>query len=409
MKFDTHHNHTKMKFSQIKPWIRVAIYSTSVISCFYYCMYNSYTLFKLFMPFMGTYFTVDLFIEPNVQYKIHHLARIYIFAYTYYYQVELEYAAPLLSCMLLTEISNLFLVSRYWIKESSYLYYANNAMFYLTFAKYRVHGIYYGLIHHTSGMYAFVDKYTPNSIPGFGIIMSVYILYGLNLYWFAYINRKAYNMLVKHKWINSEKICQYMCSYTYCVSIPVSIFVYKANYTVPYVYEILAISALALTSYYYHYGQYQVLETGKELPNNYGIMLVDNMALNARAFSSLYVNYYTSPNSRVVYSIAGFGHVSSVLLVVYTMYRNSQNKFATKDAFYMNVYRMCFYPLFIDMVFNCINTTREYYNPILLVNWFVVCIFLVEPFDKLNHAAFHLLLMKHTYYQCVMNAHNNIQ
>jgi hypothetical protein len=149
-----------MKFSQIKPFISLVMYSTSVISCFYYWMYNSCAVFKVFMPLMGTYFAIDLFIEPNVQYKIHHLACVYIFVYGY------------------------------------------------------------------------------------------------------------------------------------------------AN---------------------------------------------------------------------------------------------------------QNVYRFCFYPLCIDMVFNCMNSTREYYNPVLLVNWFIICVFIAEPFDKLNHIAFHLLLNKNTYYQCLMNIHNNIQ
>jgi hypothetical protein len=118
----------------------------------------------------------------------------------------MEDISPLFYYMTLTEISNVFLVSQQWIQRSSYLYYANKVAFYITFAKFRVHDIYHGLIHRNSSMYLLVDKYTPNSIPGIGLIMSIYILYGLNLYWFAYINRKAYELLSNQQ--SKDKIAE---------------------------------------------------------------------------------------------------------------------------------------------------------------------------------------------------------
>jgi hypothetical protein len=397
-----------MKFSQIKPFISLAMYSTSVISCIYYWMYNSCAIFKIFIPLMGAYFTIDLFIEPSIQYKIHHLACIYIFVYGYTTQAKIEDAAPLLYYIVMMEISSLFLVSRYWIKESSYLFYVNKAMFYLTFAKFRIHDVYYGVLHHTSELYPLIDNNTPNSISGNLLIACLYVLYGMNVYWFIYMNSKMYDMFMKNAWFNSEIVCEHISSYTCYLGIPICMVTYMSNYTLPYLYETLGVSFLAITSYYYHYDKYLSLKSGKD-NINYTLMLVDNVAVNTRVFSSVYVNYYNNPNSHIVFSVSGFGHLSSILLVAYTMYRNSQNKYPTKTRFYQVIYSLCFYPLFIDTVFNCANSTREYYNPVLLVNWFIICVFIAEPFDKLNHIAFHILLNKNTYYQCLMNIHNNRQ
>ena len=188
-----------MAGSQINPLVSLSMYATCVISCIYYQIYNSCTIFKIFIPFVGTYFIVDFFIEPSIQYKIHHLACSNIFVYTYYNDVKIEDGVKLLYYIVITEISSIFLVSRYWIKESSYLFYVNKALFYLTFAKYRIHDMYYGLLHHTSGLYTLVDKYTPNSIQGTIVIASLYVLYGINVYWFIYINKKMCELFIKKR------------------------------------------------------------------------------------------------------------------------------------------------------------------------------------------------------------------
>lgn len=173
------------------------MYLTSIVSCICYKVYNSTAMFQLFIPFMGIYFIVDLFIEPNIQYKIHHIACIHIFIYTHYNRIAIEDGAPLFYHVAITEVSNVFLVSRYWLNKSSYLYYVNGILFYTAFVKYRIYGIYWHLLHHTSGLYPLVYKYTPDSIQGTIVILSLYSLYGLNLYWFVYINKKMYKMITK--------------------------------------------------------------------------------------------------------------------------------------------------------------------------------------------------------------------
>ena len=188
-----------MAGSQINPWVSLSMYTTCILSCVYYQIYNSCTMFQLFIPFMGMYFIVDLFVEPNIEYKIHHISCISIFMYNYYNNVAIEDSASLFYHMAVTEVSNVFLVSRYWVKETSYLYYVNGILFYAAFVKYRIYGIYYHLLHHTSGLYPLIHKYTPNSIQGAMLIVSLYAIYGLNLYWFVYINKKIYKMFKKQQ------------------------------------------------------------------------------------------------------------------------------------------------------------------------------------------------------------------
>lgn len=387
--------------------VSLSIYAAALTACIYYKLYASCAVFEISLPFMCVYFVIDMRNESNSLYKLHHFVCLVMFIYGYYYSVKLDDAGILLYTILKTELSSVFLVLHSILDKQSCWYQINNVAFFLCFTKTRIVDMYQVLIRHDSTLYSLVEKYTPdNSFAGCALISCCYVLYGLNLYWFMTITKVAYGMLVRNTRFNTEQISQYICSYTYFVSIPICALMYP--YEVPYIYETASVCMLAVTSYMYHNNMYNKLIDA--IPaTNLVLMINDNICIHLRSFLTLYTNYYLKSSSALILTISGAIHMSSVYFMVYTIIQFTQNKYPTKTRFYQVIYSLCFYPLFIDMVFNCANSTREYYNPILLVNWFIICVFLAEPFDKLNHIAFHLLLNKNTYYQCLMNLHTNRQ
>ena len=170
--------------------------------------------------------------------------------------------------------------------------------------------MYYELIHHDSTLYAFVEKYTPNDAFASGaLITSCYVLYGLNLYWFTTINRVAYSMLVKHTRFNTEQLSQYICSYTYFVSVPICLYMYP--YTTPYLYETGSVCILAITSYMYHNDMYVNLVN--IIPKtNHIFMINDNICIHLRSFFTLYTNYSHNSNSTTIMALSGTNHLSSI-------------------------------------------------------------------------------------------------
>jgi len=377
------------------------MYAAALSSCIYYKINNSCTLFEICIPFMGVYFVIDTYKEPNLEYKLHHILCLSMSLYGYYYRINFDDAGILIYTILKTELSTVFLVLHSLLDKKSYWYNINNAVFIASFTKTRMIDMYYQLIHHDSTLYPFIEKYTPNNAIASGVLItSCYVLYGLNVYWFMRIAKSIYKIFIRNTRFNTEQLSQYICSYTYFVSIPICLYMYP--YATPYLYETGSVCILAITSYMYHNDMYVNLVN--VIPNmNHIFMINDNICIHLRSFVTLYTNYSHNSNSTTIMTLSGMNHLSSIYLMMYTIIHFMQTPTYPKSRFYQIIYGLCFYPLFIDMVLNCIQATREHYIPMMIVNWVIICVFLVEPFDKLNHVAFHLLLMKNTYYQCLMN------
>jgi hypothetical protein len=67
------------------------------------------------------------------------------------------------------------------------------------------------------------------------------------------------------------------------------------------------------------------------------------------------------------------------------------------------MYILCLLPQLIDMAYIHLNSTNEYGIQFGIVNTLIMCLIIVEPFQRLNHFAFHILIMYNTYYLCLMN------
>jgi hypothetical protein len=62
-------------------------------------------------------------------------------------------------------------------------------------------------------------------------------------------------------------------------------------------------------------------------------------------------------------------------------------------------------PIALDVFLIIFNSRYEYGIPFFLVSILMGLIFVINPFHKLTHVAFHLLLIAQTYYLCL--SHTN--
>ena len=197
--------------------------------------------FDVMYPYVGTYVAIDLCICTTYEMRLHHLFACCIFFYGQYISSNDRFLLtyPLLK----TEISSVFLVLKYWIPETSWIYPINLGVFYITFLKYRIYDYYVELLHNNH-LFDFLEKTYPDHYftPGF---LSIYGLYILNLYWAFLLTKIVYKNLFPTV---SPIHCHLLCSYLYGLNIPVALLMYPSIH----VYDITGLLSLFLFGYAYH-------------------------------------------------------------------------------------------------------------------------------------------------------------
>jgi hypothetical protein len=74
-----------------------------------------------------------------------------------------------------------------------------------------------------------------------------------------------------------------------------------------------------------------------------------------------------------------------------------------KHTFLNNNNIITFIPISCDVLLIFMNSPNEIAIPYLFVNIMIGLLFLINPFYKLTHVAFHLLLIAQSYYMCLSN------
>ena len=185
-----------MQLQDYKNIASLGICTVSLIACILRAYEKADTIFRVFPLIMGVYFSIDLMANKSIEYRIHHIASLGIVFYTYYYQVNSKETEALIYHVLKTEMSTFFLVFRYYLPKGTLLFKINNYVFYALFTKVRIIDLYQNVIGPNSQIYTVVQTYTPNNMIGTGImISSLYVLYGLNVYWYCIINKHLYVQL----------------------------------------------------------------------------------------------------------------------------------------------------------------------------------------------------------------------
>jgi hypothetical protein len=366
--------------------------------------------FDILVPFVGLHAFIDFFLTNSYDIKLHHLCIFGVIFYNFYYNVSIEHRFIFLYPLIKTEISSIFYVLKCWLPEKTILYNANTILFYILFLKLRIYDFYYEIIYNNISFDLVIQMYSPtNYYLSSILLMSCYGLYILNLYWFLIMNKILYKTITKIIHVNTDILCRLLCYCLHWVNIPLSIYVYAHNPNEKYIFDIIGITTLSISSYKYHYDIYSRLYNKQiedcSIPNKDNIVLFlnDVIAIHLRSFLVILTNYYNNETLFYILFLSGLFHLTSI----YYCFLNSLELCIDYDKnkhVFLNCHNMISaIPIVCDVLLIYANSPIEISIPFLLVNIIIGLLFLIEPFYKLTHVGFHILLISQNYYICLSN------
>lgn len=354
---------------------------------------------------------------------IHHIAALLLICPSLNYIDSLPYLIPSIIIALKTEISSIFLVFREFIPEKyKTLSRINNILFIILFFYTRIYQysnkiIYNETLHHD------IDKYYSPFDAGL-IKIGIYLLYFMNLYWFAIIIKtivkkiNQYGLLLSFQ--QSERIIQYL----YFTSVVACLNIYNPFSNHIYLLDIFGVTMLSVTSYEYHNRVTKYKIDKNVLDDDLIWYYIDDVLLiNIRCFlcvltnTNLYVSLTTLSknmyiNITLVYVSLLF-HSSNMYHFVKYMFKikcDNENMTIT-DGIPDKFAALCFFnglPILVDTLIIVFNTNDMYNrNNMLLITALIFINGMVKPFYQMNHLAFHILLLFQTIFLCQSNVYVN--
>ena len=367
--------------------------------------------FHILLPVVGLHAFIDFFLTKSYDLKLHHICIFGVIFYNYYYNVSPEYRFIFLYSLLKTEISSIFYVLKYWLPKKTIIYNLNTILFYISFFKLRIYNFYYEVIYNHFSFQIIIQKYSSSNYYLSNILfISCYGLFILNLYWFLIMNKILYKMITKIINVNKDILCHQLCGYLHWINIPLSFYIYQYNPNEKYIFDMIGVIILSILSYKYHIDIYKKLYNKEieeyTIPNKDNIILFinDTIAIQLRSFLIILTNYYNSKNLFFILFLSGIFHISSIYHCIINILELLINNDNNKNTFFSLHNIFSGIPIVFDVFLLCINSPIEISIPFLLVNITIALLFIVKPFYKLTHVAFHILLIVQNYYICLSNS-----
>ena len=375
--------------------------------------------FHMLLPVVGIHAFADLIVTKSNDLKIHHLCIFGVIFYNYYYNVSPEYSFLFLYPLLKTEISSIFLVLKYWLPNNTNVYFINMILFYLSFIKFRIYDFYNEILYCNISFDTVFQKYSfTYSMTDYILTnmfsLSCYVLFFLNIYWFLLIDKILYKIIAKMVNINTDILCHLYCSYTYLVNIPLAVYIYSYAPDVKNVFDITGVCCLSVTSYVYHYDSYCQLHNKKieiydSIDDKNMIMFFnDAVFIHIRSFLVIVTSYYYSEYIWLVLFISGIVHIVSIYYCIVNILGLYIDNRKNNDIFWKYHNIITIIPIACYVILFCMHSTVETRIPFIIVNVTICFLLAVEPFYKLTHVAFHLLLIAQKYYMCWSNVNNTL-
>jgi hypothetical protein len=236
--------------------------------------------------------------------------------------------------------------------------------------------------------------------------LSVYGLYVINLYWFLIMNKIAYKWIAKQVNINTDTLCHFLCSYIHWINIPLAVYLYSHKPHEKHILDLVGITVLSISSHQYHYRIYNRLYAKRideyTLPDRHSIVsfLNDSLCIHVRSILVVATHYYNSGFWTPVLVLSGIFHTASVYYCVLNILQlfMGYGREETEQTFLKIHNMMMAMPILADVFFVFMVSPTEIGVPFLFVNIVMGLLFVVDPFYKLTHVAFHLLLIAQNYY-----------
>jgi len=400
----------------------MAVCMASTISCFYYDYMNSTETFNATQVAIALFSIADLYYNKSYELKIHHVFTLGIVGYNFYFGVDYADSGIIVASCFRTEMSTIFLILKDYLDKRGTAYLVNSLLFFALFLKFRIFDLYQNVICPGSALYLVSDKYTGSDEISHCIgrtvyYVSTYGLYSLNIYWFAILSKILYKTLFAMKSrllesINSEKMCQWLCSYTLWFNVPICIWNYMDTVAAPsrpYLGgHLMASIILAVSSYKYHnyvYQQYHEEKITEYLyPDMPGLshLLSDKLAIHLQSVATLVcINrlYNASPYMLAVSLIA---HLTSINSAVNHMLDFLQDDKNPRMGFFEKTQLITIIPVGLDIGMIVLSANSQSAIPFMWASIWMAVIVHVQPFYKLNHFALHLAIIAQTYYACTI-------
>jgi hypothetical protein len=177
------------------------------------------------------------------------------------------------------------------------------------------------------------------------------------------------------------------------------------------IFDIGGIFVLSIASYLYHYDVYKKLHLKQivryDIPDNidYVHFSNDSLCIHIRSFLAVVTSYYNKPwlcEVIIVCGIFQLGCIYSGFMNIIELFNKTTY---IKSNFLKIHYAFTFLPVGMDILAIYLNTkSQEIAIPLLLISIGIVLLFVVDPFYKLTHVAFHLMLIIQNYYICLSNS-----
>jgi hypothetical protein len=231
-------------------------------------------------------------------------------------------------------------------------------------------------------------------------------------------------------------------------NIPIAAYIYSYNKQDKNMYDMTGLFILSICSFMYHNNIYtrfigngepgdaNTLITEYIIPDNvnYVYFLNDCVAIHVRSFLSVLTNYYGSTYFYEIITSCGIFHLTcvynsciNVIVAIQELVPTSgigsfsgehleerEQEFRRmkellgnkniKSEFLTTHYIYTFIPVGMDIFFIYLNMESDIAIPYACINIIILLLFVLDPFYKLTHIVFHLMLIAQNYYLCLSNS-----
>ena len=398
-----------------KPFQNMACLSTVLFAS--YAIYdNSDSMLITAIQYVKYFTLVDLFIcTPEVM--VHHIAVLgmvlpYLDNPDFFTDTRTEMIA-----LLTTEISTIFLVLRNVVsKKCGLLHILNNVLFIASFTYTRIYSYSLHLIYNEE-LYNKIDQYL-SPITSTLVIMSIYMLYFLNIYWMSIIIKTVVKQFVDY--LPTFQQCESIIKYIFFTSPVASLLIYTPFTNMIYWVDIVGQTLLSASSYIYHNMASNCSIDKNVLDNDILWLYVkDVIFIHLRCFGCVVVNtnlyghlttLSSSMHIQMILLYLSFMHhcIAIYVFVKYVMGLKDDGAVLTvndkRSALLWTIYVCQGLPILVDSLIVAFST--DDFNArtnMLLITALIFINGKIAPFYQANHFVFHGLLLIQTIFLCSSN------
>ena len=359
---------------------------------FYYKTYAD----PFFLPYLQyaiiSRCAIDLLLNTHPAIFIHHVSTIAFAVTTMITPHNIDNDSYKSSVFVSSELSNLFLVLRYYYTDKNDTYLVDS-IFLATF--------FYTRLYLLIGEFFFDSSFN----------ISLYFLVGINVYWGCVLIKKKYKairgfMKPYHTHIN----CEFLVQYTLFLSPMISSYMYAAaaaNGNKPPIWEelmdVLSLTLLAGSSYFYHNALLNNISRTKNVLDDaiFPYYLGDITTISLKGFTIVAIIVLRMVGDNWTKAMILMDVAELHLLALYIFYDHhflgrKRGNYIAYNGKETRVSTLVKFALVVDTCIGVYNTGAAK-SHILLSSMLIFGITVVKPFYEMNHFFFHMSLLYQSY------------